>query len=155
MSWLTPPSAELVMPGEMPAAAASADMLATNVGKSPPQRAAKEGVERTSVVRMDAEERTKRTLFMTNHFLPEGRPVKAVARSLIAVLPQQEMHCAFPSHLGESQVACARYSPTPQHPAPTRQSPRFRGAASRAQHQNRSARSAHHLHEYPREICGI
>src|SRR5215210_335773 len=96
MSWLTPPSAELVMPGEMPAAAASDDMLATNVWKSPPQRAAKDGVERMSVVRMDAEERTKRTLFMTNHFLPEGRPVKAVARSLIAVLPQTGNALCFP-----------------------------------------------------------
>src|SRR3954470_19401993 len=91
ISWLTPPSAALVTPGEIPAADASADMLCTKQWKSPPQRAAKDGVvRRVRAARMDAEERTKPTLVMTNHFLPEGRPLKAAACSLIPGLPQQE-----------------------------------------------------------------
>jgi hypothetical protein len=40
ISCVTPPSAELVALGEVPAALASADMLATKVLKLPPQRAA-------------------------------------------------------------------------------------------------------------------
>src|SRR3954465_4372543 len=90
ISWLTPPSAALVTPAEIPAADASADMLCTKEWKSPPQRAAWEGVERVRAAAMDAEERTKSTLFMTNHFLPEGRPLKTAACSLIPGLPQQE-----------------------------------------------------------------
>src|SRR5580704_6106542 len=51
MSCDTPPSAWLTTPCEMPADTASAEMLETKVLKSPPQRAAKEGVERRRAVR--------------------------------------------------------------------------------------------------------
>src|SRR3954470_11891210 len=135
ISWLTPPSAALVTPAEIPAADASADMLCTKEWKSPPQRAAWEGVERVRAAAMDAEERTKSTLFMTNHFLPEGRPLKTAACSLIPGLPQQE-GMLQPSPM-EAKLHAQRYSPKPPHPAPTRLSPRFRGAAKEAQHQNR------------------
>src|SRR4051794_33242261 len=54
MSWLTPPSAALVTPGEIPAAEASADMLWTKEWKSPPQRAAWEGVVRRKAARNTA-----------------------------------------------------------------------------------------------------
>src|SRR4051812_11513592 len=50
ISWLTPPSAALVTPAGIPAADASADMLCTKEWKSPPQRAAKDGVERRKTV---------------------------------------------------------------------------------------------------------
>src|SRR5690348_14179208 len=79
-SCCTPSSAALVTLGEMPAARASASMLAMKVWKSPPHRAANEGVERKSVARTDAVERARRALFMRGHFLPEGKQVKAVAR---------------------------------------------------------------------------
>src|ERR1700730_12390327 len=44
ISCCTPPSAWLITPGEMPAAAASAEMFCTKVLKSPPHRAAWGGV---------------------------------------------------------------------------------------------------------------
>ncbi len=52
MSCVTPLNAASVTPGETPAACASADMLATNVLKSPPQRAAKDGVARVTAQRV-------------------------------------------------------------------------------------------------------
>src|SRR3954447_19545463 len=143
--WLTAPSAPLVTPGAIPAADASADMLCTKEWKTPPQRAAKEGVERrTLATRMDAEERTKTTLFMTNHFLPEGRRVSC---SMLPVWRSRK-ECASAIPMEGSRLRQG-VSPTPPHPAPTRLSPRFRGAAKEAQHQNRSARSAHHLPRIP------
>ena len=90
MSCVTPSSAALVTLGEIPAARASVSMLATKVWKSPPHRAANEGVEISSVARTDAVERARRTLFMTNHFLPGGKQAKAVAPSVLLVLPQTE-----------------------------------------------------------------
>jgi len=51
MSSLTPPNAWLITPCEIPAAEASADIAATKVLKSPPQRAAKEGVARVRAER--------------------------------------------------------------------------------------------------------
>src|SRR3954451_4961172 len=59
MSWLTPPSAALVTPGEIPAAEASADMLCTKEWKSPPQRAAWEGVDKQGLVKRTREYRKK------------------------------------------------------------------------------------------------
>jgi hypothetical protein len=47
-SCVTPPSAALITDGEMPPAAASCEMLATKVLKSPPQRAAKVGAAMTT-----------------------------------------------------------------------------------------------------------
>ena len=83
-SSVTPPSAALVTLEEMPAACASAEMFCTKALKSPPQRAANEGVERRTETgsSMEAEARARRTLFMTKHFLISGKPAEAVACSL-------------------------------------------------------------------------
>src|ERR1700730_12309103 len=57
-SWVTPDSACEITPCEIPAACASADIAATKVLKSPPQRAAKEGVARATAQSRNTRRRT-------------------------------------------------------------------------------------------------
>src|ERR1700681_1247481 len=64
MSCVTPLNAAPVTLGETPAACASADMLSTNVLKSPPQRAAKDGGERVMVQSTTAKRSIKVFLLM-------------------------------------------------------------------------------------------
>src|SRR5882757_6850496 len=72
MSCCTPPSACEITACEMPAEAASAEMFWTKVLKSPPQRAAKEGVARESVASSDAQRaKTGRTKCMGSRFSRE------------------------------------------------------------------------------------
>ena len=66
MSCCTPPSACEITFCEMPAAAASAEMLETKVLKSPPQRAASAGVAKARA----ASRVRKRSLDIGRCFLP-------------------------------------------------------------------------------------
>src|SRR5438128_2163020 len=61
-SWVTPDSACEITVGEIPAACASCDIVATKVLKSPPQRAAKDGVVRRRLPRREAEAIARRSM---------------------------------------------------------------------------------------------
>src|SRR6476469_6066939 len=71
-SCCTPPSACEITDCEMPAAAASAEMFCTKVLKSPPQRAARAGVEKAIARKAMA----RRRRGMENGFLNQGRGVE-------------------------------------------------------------------------------
>src|SRR5713226_2273068 len=63
-SCVTPDNACEITPCEIPAACASADIAATKVLKSPPQRAARQGVASVSAIRTMAKRSIKVFLFM-------------------------------------------------------------------------------------------
>src|SRR5712691_6264904 len=78
-SWVTPDNACEITPCEIPAACASADIAATKVLKSPPQRAAKQGVAKATA---QSSNTRRRTCMGDNSFGAEHhRGDRAVTRS--------------------------------------------------------------------------